>query len=112
MSKVFHDKNFLIDDANMKQLRSGRKFPDDFVLVAECDSEELDEIFQLTNSIDRVWWLNEGVKKTVSAARSTSVGDVVVLSDGTAFVCRGFGWDLIGNMNESDSFDFKSGLFS
>lgn len=96
MSKVYHDKQFPAIQTQE------RKFPDDFVEVAECATEDLCEIFQLTNHIDKAWWLNEGVLKTVDAQiRSTSVGDVVVLSEGTAYVCRTLGWTAIGKVSDS-----------
>jgi hypothetical protein len=108
MSKIFHDNQFPLALASTQE----RIFPEEFTEVAECDSEELDEIFQLTNHIDQSWWKNKGVKKLVQTeVRSTSVGDVVVLSNGTVWVCRSFGWDIVGNINESNLIRFTSGIF-
>jgi len=95
MSKVYHDKRFPVIESQE------RNFPDDFMEIAECDTEDLGEIFQLTNHNDKAWWLNEGVRKVGDAQfRSTSVGDVVVLSEGTAYVCRTLGWSVIGKVND------------
>jgi hypothetical protein len=60
-------------------------FPDEFKLVAEVETDSLDEAFGLTNSGDEAWWLNERVTAHVSPCRSTSVGDVFVSPDGEIF---------------------------
>ncbi len=87
-----------------------RKFPDDFVEVAECDGNSLERAFFLTNHVHGAWWENEGVRKLIEQeVRSTSVGDVVVLDDGSAHVCRSMGWAKIGNINEGQIV-FKSGM--
>ena len=66
----------------------------DFTHVSYYDAQEsvtesdfLNEVFEKTNSIDHGWWENEGVEligkaKAAGGARSTSVGDIVI-------VCRG-----------------------
>lgn len=94
MSKVYHDKGF---PATMLKA-SERRFPDDFVEVAEVASEELGEVYALTNHIDQDWTLNEGVKAN-GPCRSTSMGDVVVLSDGTVHLCCAVGWQAVGKIN-------------
>lgn len=64
------------------------------------------EVFPLTNSIDGPWWENEGVTANfdspaffeveehpgVKGTRSTSVGDVILLSDGRWLRCASVGW--------------------
>lgn len=111
MSKVYHDNRFPII------LEEDSSFPSDFNFVAECDSENLDKIFRLTNHIDQFWWLNEGVIKIATEGsrsgqlRSTSVGDVVVLSNGDAYVCRTLGWSLIGSVG-NEPLEFKSGILT
>lgn len=98
-TKVYHAKDFPSSLIKKQKFT----FPDDFVEVAECEqSEELDVAFELTNHIDSPWWLNKGViRKVDTEPRSTSVGDVVVLSDGTAYVCQIVGWKIIGNIKDS-----------
>jgi len=80
--------------------------PTEFALVATVDvpDDRLGEVFRLTNSIDCGWWENEGVTahteastfreyKGVRGTRSTSVGDLIILSDGRVLRCAPFGWD-------------------
>ena len=64
------------------------------VEVPEDRSDEWDDwAFQCTNHIDRPWWENEGVTLVGEPKqRSTSVGDVVVRSDGKIFRCDFTGW--------------------
>lgn len=72
-------------------------FPDEYSLVATVDSENLDKVFTLTNTIDHPWWNNEGVTKEFvgEGCRSTSVGDVVIREDGTKYICESIGWSEI-----------------
>lgn len=67
--------------------------------VAILQTASLGEVFRLTNSIDEPWYENPtGVRALVGPCRSTSVGDVVVLSDETgsrAFRCDPVGWAQI-----------------
>ena len=60
--------------------------PDGYQLVAEVETESLDDAFRLTNDVDGHWWLNAGVSARRIPCRSTSVGDVIVLPDGEPFV--------------------------
>jgi hypothetical protein len=105
MSKVYHDKGF-----PMTMLKkSERRFPDDFVEVAEVASEQLGEVYALTNHIDQDWTLNEGVtKKAEGPVRSTSMGDLVAQADGTVSLCCAVGWEVVGNSNNGP-FVFPSG---
>lgn len=106
MAQVFHDKDF-----NPVQTRD-RVFPDDFMLVAEVDTDKLEDVFCLTNHIDSAWWNNPGVKHFVES-RSTSTGDVVVQSDGTVFVVRTMGWTKVGNVQDQPlSFQTGFGIFN
>jgi hypothetical protein len=86
--KVYHAKepNFREDEP--------REFSDaNFELVALVECGQFEEVFYLTNHVDHPWWENEGVT-CIKQGRSTSVGDVVVTSDGTKFLCRGAGWGV------------------
>lgn len=102
MAQVYHDKMF-----NPVESRE-RIFPDDFLLVAEVDSNNVEDIYVLTNHIDQAWWNNLGVKKIVES-RSTSIGDVVVLESGDIYVCRTLGWVNIGNI-QNQPLSFMTGL--
>lgn len=58
-------------------------FPAGFVHVADVVTDNVGQVFQLTNSIDRAWWENPEATLTPETAakggaRSTSVGDVIV----------------------------------
>lgn len=75
------------------------KFPADFELVAEVDTDNLDEAFRLTNHIDQSWYENEDVK-TIKKSRSTSVGDVIVVS-GSAYRCKSLGWEKCNDEQKS-----------
>jgi len=63
-------------------------------VVAILQTASLEEAFRLTNSIDAAWYENPEVRALVGPTRSTSVGDVVVLSDETG--SRAFRCDLVG----------------
>jgi hypothetical protein len=85
--KVYHAKepNFGMGDPI--------EFNDDnFDLVAEVECENVAEAFKFTNHIDDHWWNNSNVT-LVKEGRSTSVGDVIVASDGQKSRCSGIGWD-------------------
>ena len=82
--------------------------PEEFAHVAtvEVPDDLHHEVFRLTNSIDCGWWENEGVTAHTEAStfrvvngirgtRSTSVGDLIILSDGRILRCACFGWDDI-----------------
>jgi hypothetical protein len=66
------------------------RFPEDYECVAEVDSLDPDECFELTNTIDKPWYDNEKVTCRIQG-RSTSVGDVVVIG-GKMFLCLNVGW--------------------
>jgi hypothetical protein len=57
----------------------------DYHAVATVDTDDLDEAFRLTNTIDTPWWENDGVAVVspvrctkLWGMRSTSVGDVMI----------------------------------
>lgn len=72
-------------------------FPDEYVQVATVQTDNVNLVFQLTNSIEDVWWHNEGVTlcEGIDRARSTSVGDVAV-KDNSVYRCASIGWDFVG----------------
>ena len=51
-------------------------WPQDFHLVAEVDTNDMEEAFDLTNSHDTGWWNTPRVK-CVERDRSTSAGDML-----------------------------------
>lgn len=62
--------------------------------VANVRTFNIAEAFRLTNSIDNEWWKNAGVTMKGNAARrggarSTSVGDVIVVGGQRAYLCTG-----------------------
>lgn len=65
-----------------------------FSVVAIVDAASLEEVFRLTNHIDKPWQENDQVSYGKKNARSTSVGDVVVGNEG-AFRCEMVGWTEI-----------------
>lgn len=83
MTKVWHRKE-------PEFMESLGNFPDDYELVAEVASDDLEVVYEKTNHIDRPWWENAGVT-CVKQSRSTSVGDVAEVS-GKRFLCANFGW--------------------
>ena len=71
-------------------------YPAEYALVAEVVSDEPDEAFGLTNHIDSDWKTNRGVTPTAWVpVRSTSVGDVLELSDGRHLLIIGIGFTEI-----------------
>ena len=91
MAEVFHVKRF-----NGTGISASKaEFPQDYDLVAEIRSDDLEEIFDLTNTIEEPWWVSPRVVATFPGSRgcrSTSVGDVVKMDDGKIMRCEGFGW--------------------
>jgi len=76
-------------------------YPDGFITVAVVEVPEGTEAtpdlaFRLTNHIDSPWWENPGVTLVGSPThRSTSVGDVVVMPDGSVMKCEMAGWSKV-----------------
>jgi hypothetical protein len=52
----------------------------DYEYVATVITNSMDEVFRITNTIDKEWWLNPEVEHTPDkdGFRSTSVGDIIV----------------------------------
>jgi len=55
MIRVYHDTMFPTTLIKTTE----RRFPDDFVEVAQVDTNQLGEVYALTNHIDQDWALNE-----------------------------------------------------
>lgn len=97
LSSVWHHKNPTFGFGTGMS-----NFPEDYVLVAYVESNNLEEIFALTNTIEEFWWKNSKVEGIVNS-RSTSVGDVVVLSNDEIWLCGMMGWRYCSNRKEEES---------
>lgn len=70
-------------------------------LVAMVEADSLEDVFRLTNTIHHPWWENEGVT-CYSRTRSTSVGDLYLLEDGTVYLVLRCGLLDIDNATEDE----------
>ena len=62
-------------------------------VAAINENDDLDRAFFLTNTIDNYWWDNENViKGPDDGYRSSMVGDMIELSDGTFWMVDGCGF--------------------
>jgi hypothetical protein len=87
MIKVWHNERTFSADRDKPAL-----FPDHFTAVAEVETESVDDAYERTNSIHCGWWENERVTPLRGPTRSTSVGDVMELPDGSLLVVNGMGF--------------------
>lgn len=90
--EVYHAFNPTFSDSKPCQ------FPSEFEKVAEVECENLGCLYKLTNHINSDWTTNPEVKWRKGSGRntrSTSVGDVVVDSNGNALMCMSVGWKKI-----------------
>lgn len=86
---VYHAKEPTFSDT-LSEIRMS-----DFEAVASVDCETLEEVFYLTNHIDKDWWDNPQVS-LLKRSRSTSVGDVVEqVESNKKFRCQSVGWKEI-----------------
>jgi hypothetical protein len=58
--------------------------------VAVVKAENVEDVFSLTNHVDRPWWTNKNIS-LIKQSRSTSVGDIVECEE-TFFYCDSIGW--------------------
>jgi hypothetical protein len=103
MIKVYHTTNWAIN-SNLHFADKGTYKPvkSNYKLVAEVVGNDLGVAFQKTNHIDTAWWENDGVYK-VEESRSTSVGDLMEMEDGTLIMVAGIGFDDV-EWDETDEF--------
>ncbi len=97
-------------------------FPKNYTLVAHAHTNDLENAYQLTNSIDSNWIHNAWVEPTAAVkskggCRSTSVGDVMVRGDGKKFVVSNMGMkplsESVGDVARDMSYrDFQDALRS
>lgn len=62
---------------------------------SKCELDELEDVFRLTNNINRPWIRNDCVMVCDGRQRSTSVGDVIVAPTGGVYVVAGHGFKRI-----------------
>ena len=74
--KVWHKRNTMF---NLEENVADTFNRGDYQAVAEVETENIDDVFQLTNTIEHSWWLNPGVLHLFDGlgCRSTSVGDLI-----------------------------------
>ena len=93
-------KNLLCETAAVIHVDEGGR-PTTVALVdvekAGTDMKKLETAFMKTNSINDGWWVNEGITKMFDGAtcRSTSVGDMELLSSGKKYKCEMAGWSEV-----------------
>lgn len=84
MITVFHNPRFLWEGEKPALHRCDE--------VGTVNTDDPDEAFRLTNSIDRHWTTNEQVSSYRRDARSTSVGDMLVRDDGKTWIVASCGF--------------------
>lgn len=74
-------------------------FPTDYKKIAIVETNDLEDVFRITNHIDEDWRKNPEVLETIGDKfRSTSVGDVVVDEKGEAHYCDVIGWNKLDDL--------------
>jgi len=120
-SRLFHRKDHSSLEIPFLDIEEGLKWhisgfpPKGFEQVAIVLSDDLEVIYRLTNHIDETWWeatfdvqLPDGSIRPAKDLiwpshgyqeepkhRSTSVGDVVILENGTVWQCASLGWEQV-----------------
>ena len=93
-------KNLLCETAAVIHVGEGGR-PTTVAMVdvekSGTDMKKLETAFMKTNSINDGWWNNEGITKMFDGktCRSTSVGDMVMLSSGKKYKCEMVGWSEV-----------------
>lgn len=67
------------------------EFPRCYDLVAVVEAADIEQVYGLTNHIDKPWWENQDVEVKLRS-RSTSIGDVIS-SDNKKYRCVSVGWE-------------------
>lgn len=104
IATVYHDKKPTFGFGP-----TAKNFPNDFEVVATVESDDPEVVFALTNSVEQEWWENAGVIHG-KPARSTSVGDVIVIGD-HAYLCLPMGFRDYDCGNE-DAISIPGNLFT
>ena len=93
-------KNLLCETAAVIHVGEGGR-PTTVAMVdvekSGTDMKKLETAFMKTNSITDGWWNNEGITTMFDGktCRSTSVGDMVLLSSGKKYKCEMAGWSEV-----------------
>ena len=93
-------KNLLYETAAVIHVGEGGR-PTTVAMVdvekSATDMKKLETAFMKTNSITDAWWTNEGITKMFGGetCRSTSVGDMILLSSGKKYKCEMAGWSEV-----------------
>jgi hypothetical protein len=71
--------------------------------VATVRTPSLNDVYRLTNHIDRAWWENDGVEVVEPAQHSsTSVGDLIVdETEGKAYQVASFGFTEVEDKGDA-----------
>ena len=67
----------------------------DYNMVAMVDANDMDKVYELTNSINTGWWNNEAVESPYTdenGQRSTSMGDIIINGENEIFIVAPFGF--------------------
>lgn len=105
MIRVYQSRELMSFPTQDELFQAAGQFFDNekYVLVAEVATDDLDEAYRLTNTIDKYWCDNDGVtvlsfmhkdRKGHCGNRSTSVGDVMV-HNGKVFAVASFGFEQV-----------------
>lgn len=67
-----------------------------YTIVAEVNTDDLEDAYERTNTINRLWWFNTGVTKMFKGegCRSTSMGDLM-FRNGKTYVVAAFGFEEV-----------------
>jgi hypothetical protein len=64
-----------------------------YSIVAHVEADNIEKVFELTNSIHCYWGDNDNVDEVGKKnKRSTSVGDIIADENGKKYICESFGW--------------------
>ena len=98
--KVYHTKSWALN-SDLHFIDSEELCPqfvdgyvpvrENYSLIATVETDELGEVFGLTNHIHYEWWRNDGVE-LVKESRSTSVGDLIEAEDGILYMVASVGF--------------------
>jgi hypothetical protein len=84
---------------------------DRYNLVAQVKTNNLEEAYILTQSIEEPWWmvnLQKVQKKVSTPTRSTSVGDMMVM-DGSVYLIKSVGLEIMPELAEPERRNQKGG---
>lgn len=95
MITVWHNPNFIMTGREEPSMEEFIK--NDCEPVANVYTDDLEEAYRLTNTIDTVWWENKGVDTIRGGYRSTSMGDYMD-RDGVVYQVAAVGFVKVGEL--------------